>query len=148
GNIDVKSGKCACGNSSCLERLIRIKVFNSNSIEDFTKKTTVQHLQEFTMLHPYRYKVLKHLIAHALCIVTNTLNVDLIIFSGRILNEIPQLKKDMSGLMSKFSLTASAKYCNIVDSSGDESSVAIGASIMAYYNIYSDSYKEFYINWL
>lgn len=146
-NIDISLGKCACGNISCLERLIRIKVFNSNSVEDFARKTDSKLLKEFHLDHPYRYRVLKYFIAHMLCMTTNTLNVDLIVFSGRLLNEIPQLKKDMEGLLSKYSLTASAKYCHILNGSGKAEAVAIGASIMSYYSISDDLNKKFQINW-
>lgn len=146
-NIKFSEGECACGNASCLERLIRIKVFNSNNIDDFSEKTKSNLLADFDQKHPYRYKVLKHLVAQMLCFISNTLNVDLIVFSGRLLNGIPRLKKDMEGLLSKYSLTASIKYCNILNGSCKADAVAIGASIMAYYSIRSDMTKNYYIDW-
>ncbi len=146
-NIKFEEGECACGNASCLERLIRVKVFNSNNVDDFSKKTKSYLLKDFDQKHPYRYKVLKHLVAQMLCFISNTLNVDLIVFSGRLLNGIPRLKKDMDGLLSKYSLTASIKYCHILDGSCKADAVAIGASIMAYYNIRLDTNKNYYIDW-
>lgn len=146
-NIVFENGKCACGNVNCLERLIRIKVFNSNSVDDFAKKTQKKHLENFHKEHPYRYKVLKQLIAQILCLISNTLNVDIIVFSGRLLNDMPQLKRDMEGLISKYSLTASAKYCHIISGYSKPNAVAIGASIMAYYSILSENSKDFQINW-
>ncbi len=146
-SIKLEEGDCACGNNSCLERLIRVKVFNSNNIDDFSRKTQSSLLKDFDQKHPYRYKVLKHLIAQMLCFISNTLNVDLIVFSGRLLNGIPRLKKDMEGLLSKYSLTASIKYCHILDGSCKADAVAIGASIMAYYNIRSDTSNSYYIKW-
>lgn len=146
-NIKFENGECACGNASCLERLIRVKVFNSNNVEDFSQKTKDYLLKDFDKQHPYRYKVLKYLIAQILCLISNTLNADLIVFSGRLLNGIPRLKRDIDGLLSKYSLTASIKYCHILNGSCKAEAAAIGASIMAYYNIRSDDNKNYYIGW-
>ena len=134
-NVNATIGRCSCGHDNCLERLIRIKVFNSIEIDDFIRKTHVNKMTCFPKEHPYRYRVLKHFIAKTLCMIINILNVDLIILSGRLLNNIPQLKKDVEGLISKYSLTASAKCCKVIFGSGQADTVAIGASIMSYYNI-------------
>ena len=130
---------CDCHNESCLERLIRIKVFNSNSITDFTRKTTIDELQAFTSLHPYRYRVLKHLVGKALNITINMLNVDLVILSGRILNGIPELKFDMETLLNINTLNVSSKYCNILPGNPRLDIVAAGAAIVACYDSFANS---------
>lgn len=130
---------CACGKSKCLENLIRIKVFNSYSITEFKAKTTASLLKNFHESNPYRYKVLKHLIGQIFNMTVNLLNPDLIILSGRILNGIPQLKKEMLSLLNANTLKASSRYCTIISGSERPDSVAIGASVMAYYKLFSNN---------
>lgn len=131
-NVNVESQPCACGKKFCLEHLIRTKVFNSISTEDYIQKTKTDFLSRFAKDHPYRYKVLKHFISQILNICINMLNVNVIVLSGRILNSIPELKKEIEGLKVNSALKISSNHCNIIKGSGRADATAIGASILAY----------------
>lgn len=146
-NININEGTCSCGNKYCLERLIRIKVFNAKNIDDYLYKTSKEELNNFVKNHPYRYEVLKYLIGCVLNITINYINVDLIAFTGRILNEIPQLKQEMETLKTGYSLKTSARKCHILTEPSPPDSVAIGAAIMSYYSLFCDFSKEETIRW-
>lgn len=128
---------CTCGNMSCFERLIRMNVFNSCDVEDFKKKTKIQELKNFSTNHPYRYNILKILVSKALNITVNMLNVDIVILSGKILNQIPELKNDVETAMNLCTLKASSKYCSIINGCPHTDVVALGAATLSYYNLIS-----------
>lgn len=131
--IDAESSSCLCGNSSCLENLIRVKVFDSNNIDKFISVTNENTLKNFAKEYPRRYKAYKQLLGKALSIVVNILNVDVIVLSGRVLNGIPELKCDFEAMVNSHSLRASSKYCSIINGSQRKDVVAIGAAILSYY---------------
>ena len=134
--------ECACQNEFCLERLIRTFVFNSNSPNDYKKKTDINTLKNFSKEHPHRYIILQELLNKAINITINMLNVDLIVLSGRILNNIPELRSDLEAMMNIHSLKASSKYCNIINGSDRLDIVAVGAAILSYYNFLGNNLED------
>ncbi len=144
-NIKLESNPCACGNKTCLEKLIRVKVFNSNSVKDFNSK--VKKIDSFKNDHPYRYRVLLRLIGRAVNIIVNVLNVDTIIISNHVLGRINGFKEDLESYMNSISLTFSSRNCKIIVGSKLAESTAIGASMMSYYQIINDNNPKATICW-
>lgn len=140
-NKALLDNKCKCGKAYCLEHLIRLKVFNSNTTEDFLNKTTNGELNTFAENHPYRYKVLKYFISQILNITINMLNVDLIVLTGRIFNGIPELYDEIEGLKISSSLKSSSKHCQIIKGSPRLDTTAIGAAILTYYSLVGDPFN-------
>lgn len=145
--VKMDTGYCACGKQDCLERLIRVKVFNANSLDNYLEKTTEENLTNFSEIHPYRYRVLKELIGKALNVIINLTSVDLIAFTGRIFNNIPQLKEEMESLKTGYSLNVNAEECHILTEKTPNDSVAIGAAILSYYKMCGQFGKNRTINW-
>lgn len=146
-NIDPTKHSCQCGRQNCLEHLIRVKVFNAINCSDFNKKTSDDELKTFASHHPYRYKVLKNFIGQILNVTINILNVDMIVFAGRVLNNMPELRRDLDSLKVGNALRSSANYCKIIEGSQRPEAVAIGAAIISTYKVLEENNDQFEISW-
>ena len=127
--------KCHCAIDNCIEKMIRVNVFNSANIDDYIDKTTSKHLKEFDKEHPYRYSVLKHYLQYLFNIIINLFNPDLLILSGKILNSISALRADKHTLKQSSAIYFPAYNCDIINGSDRIDCVAIGAAILAYYKL-------------
>ena len=130
-NIEDVEHPCACGSVLCIEHLIRTKVFNAATIENLNAKTTDELLKTFAQDHPYRYKVLLYLLGRALNICINVYNPGLLIYSGRLLESIPELADDFAIIKFESALRAPASHCQILKGNGRAEVVAIGAAMIA-----------------
>ena len=144
-NIDLESCPCACGNKTCLEKLIKVKVFNSNNVKDFIVKTG--DIVNFKGDHPYRYKVLLHFVGKAINIIVNVLNVDTIIVSNHVLGRINGFIEDLEPFMNDIALTFSSRNCKIIAGSDQPNATAIGSAMMAYYQIINSNDSKATISW-
>lgn len=146
-NLDSTKYLCQCGRQNCLEHLIRLKVFNAINCSEFNDKTSDIELKKFAKQHPYRYKVLKNFIGQILNVTINILNVDVIVFAGRVLNNMPELRRDMDSLKVGNTLRSSANYCKIIEGSRKPEAVAIGAAIISTYKVLEKNKDLFEISW-
>ena len=128
---------CACGNKYCFENLIRQVVFKSKTPEEYIANTSRDALDTFAEKEPERYELLKHLISLMLNSIINVLDVDLVVFTGRIFCCLPQLQKDLDDLKMQSALKQLSVHCRILKGSNELDSVASGAAIMSYHKIFS-----------
>lgn len=136
---------CSCGNTHCLERLIRVHTFNSNDVEDYIKKTT--NLSHFSEEHPYRYSKFKYLLSRVINTTVNLVTPDLIILSGELINSMQKLKDDLEFNMYNSALKPSSKHCSIINGTHKHDGTAAGAAILSYYHKYSQN-DELNISWI
>ena len=127
--------RCHCRLDDCIERMIRINVFNSTTIEQYIQKTQVEYLVRFDEEHPYRYTVLKHYLKYLFNIIINLFNPDLLVLCGKLLNSINALRSDKYALKQSTSIFYPASNCEIINGDDSPDCVAIGAAILAYYKL-------------
>lgn len=125
---------CYCGIDNCLENKLRVEVFNALDQTEYIDNTTKKELNEFCNNHPYRYRILKNYISYLMNLIINLLNVDMIIFAGRIFNEIDALKFDIDRIKITSGLTTSASACKVIFGSGRIDAVAAGGAILSFFN--------------
>lgn len=124
---------CACG-QDCLENQIRRNVFKAENIKDFNENTKEDKLKE---LGDLEYSLMCTYLGFLLNHIVNTMRVDKIIVSGRILNGIEKLKYDIPTICKGSTISALSKKCIIVNGSSRLDIAAIGAAMISYYSITS-----------
>lgn len=124
---------CACG-QDCLENQIRRNVFKAETIKDFDENTKESKLK---VLGDLEYSLMCNYLGFLLNHIVNTMRVDKIIISGRILNGIESLKYDIPTLCKGSTISALSKNCKIVNGSSRLDIAAIGAAMISYYSITS-----------
>lgn len=132
---------CYCGIDNCLENQLRVEVFDALDQTEYIKNTTSNELKNFHEHHPYRYRILKYYISYLMNLIINLLNVDIIIFAGRIFNELDALKFDIDRIKITSGLTTSASACKILFGSGRVDAVAAGGAILSFFN-YKDKRSD------
>lgn len=140
------TSSCYCGVKNCLEHELRTKVFMSESNNEFLNKTTDISLENFDINNPIRYKILKQYISYLMNLLINILNVDIIIFAGRILNKIPSLKYDIELIKLSSGLAAAANTCRVVFGMDRADVVALGGATMSYHNLKQEKLMSYNAN--
>ena len=132
--------ECECHKDYCMETAIRALCFDSSTSEMFLKKHSVQKglsiaktLEEFAVLNPVQYKLLKRHVSFMVAILVGVLNLDVLLVSGTTLCSIPGLQKEFREMKYKNTLAQSANSCEIEFGVNYESSSARGAAIAAFY---------------
>lgn len=136
---NVKKSSCYCREPNCIEKMIRVNVFNSETLDELIENTKINKLEHFHTEHPYRYDILKIYLKYLFNIIINLFNPDLIILSGRTLNSIPALKEDSYVLKQSSGIDLAASACHIINGSDKPECVAIGAGILSYYKLIEDN---------
>lgn len=149
---DEKDYSCYCGIKNCLEHQIRVNVFNSYDQQEYGFNTSEDNLANFEKDHPYRYKVFKKYISYLMNLVINLLNVDVIIFAGRIFNKISALRYEADRIKIASALSSSANSCKIIFGTNRADVVALGGAICSYFSLgFSNTSvstdKTLYISW-
>ena len=130
---------CECGKTNCLENSFREDVFGINSIEEYLKLLkNSEEIKKYINEHPYRYMLLKEYISRIVGSLINTHNPDLIIFSGRIIWEIPELQSELNTIKTKYAIGTPAMHCKVILGSKRIYSAAAGAAISSYHSIVSN----------
>lgn len=135
---------CPCG-QDCLENQIRRNVFNSETIKTFYENAKSK---SFLTLDEKRYSLMCKYLGFLLNHIINTMRVDKIILSGKILNNIEGLKDDIDRLKIGNTIPALSNDCIIVSGHSDLDIAAIGAAIISYYCMVSkQNPEELIITW-
>lgn len=121
---------CSCG-QDCFENQIRRNIFESETIKDFYNKAKSEN---FLLLDEKRYSLMCKYLGFLFNHIINTMRVDKIILSGRILNGISGLKDDIDRLKIGNTISALSNNCVIVNGHSDLDIAAIGAAIISYYH--------------
>ena len=132
---------CACGNITCLERLLRIFAFNSDNVDNFIVKTTVQNLKNYQSLNPLRYNELINLLSIVINTTVNLLSPEIVILSGKLLRSFPGLDDALKFKMYESALKSCAKNCTIIKGCHYNDVTAAGAAVLSYYQKYSKDEK-------
>ena len=129
---------CSCG-QDCLENQIRRNVFKADNIKDFYENTKEEKLKKLGELE---YSLMCNYLGFLLNHIVNTMRVDKIVVSGRILNGIENLKYDIPTICKGSTISALSKKCIIVNGSSRLDIAAIGAAMISYYSITSKQEPE------
>ena len=130
-----EDNKCYCNVPECIERMIRINVFNSVSQDDYIEKTKTTYLEKFAKDHPYRFRLFIEYIKYLCTLIIDIFCPDVIILCGRIFNSIPELRRERNLLKESCAISKLAENCTILNGSSRADSVAIGAAIMSYHKL-------------
>lgn len=131
--------QCYCQSEKCFEWMMRINVFNSNSNDDFIRKTSPDSLLSFATDHPYRYKILVSYVQYLCTLIINIFNPDVIVLCGKILTGIPELRLKKYSFNTSNGIPILAKKCIMLDGCDRADSVAIGAAILSYHKLLKSS---------
>ena len=126
---------CTCGKTDCYDFAIRTKVFLSSTKEmaEETSKSIESYLRE----NDGAQKILGFYLGNMVNMLTSMLNVDLIVFTGKIAQSMPLLFNHIAKIQDKNLLKFSRNDCAIIKSEYGALSPAIGSAIFSYYHKYS-----------
>ena len=125
---------CGCGSKDCLEFRIRKDVFQKNE-SDF-KLATTQELIDILNSNPERLELFIKYIGYAINYLTNILNIELIVFSGKlssIYEGVIEFNKYFMDNMYMYGLSYTRENCKFSFSKLGLLSSAIGAAIESAY---------------
>lgn len=142
--IPLSGCRCPFCQKTCLESLIRARVFESENLEVFKQKTDRERLRTFAQ-NEWNFRLLKQYIGFMVGTIINLFNPEVLILTGRLYDCVPEIWNSMNILKSSNSLSYSGSRCTIIPGSKKDNSVAVGAAISAYYHKYS--YRTEEINW-
>ena len=126
---------CTCGKTDCYDFAIRTKVFLSSTKEmaEETSKSIESYLRE----NDGAQKILGFYLGNMVNMLTSMLNVDLIVFTGKIAQSMPLLFNHIAKIQDKNLLKFSRNDCAVIKSEYGALSPAIGSAIFSYYHKYS-----------
>lgn len=142
--IPLSGCRCPFCQKTCLESLIRARVFEAENLETFKQKTDREHLRTFAQ-NKWHFKLLNQYIGFMVGTLINLFNPEVLILTGRLYDCVPEIWNNMNILKSGNSLSYSGSRCTIISGSQKDNSVAVGAAISAYYHKYS--YRTEEIHW-
>lgn len=130
-NQDLDS-RCTCGNTNCYDFVIRTKALAKNKEEISMMKSgdIYKLLKEDTD----KQEILGFYLGHMVNMLTSLLNVDLVVFTGKIAKSMPLLSNYITKIQDKNQLKFSRNDCEVITSDYGALSPAIGAAVYSYYN--------------
>ncbi len=128
---DNKKRICTCGSSDCVDNIIRSFVFN-DSPKDF-KCMLSSDIELYLKDNPINAKYLAQTLGYIANLVSSILNVDLIIFTGKLYKSIDVIKKVLEETLDKNNSKYNRRDCRIHMSRIGTMAPSIGAAIYSYY---------------
>ena len=128
--IDDINETCSCGGKTCLEFKIRKNVFSLN-YDKFKTQTASELLEYFNGLNDkeYRLHLLAFYINQAIKALTNILNIDLVILTGKLTVFMDDLSKYLYEEKSKNPIGYTNSDCTMITSTYGALAPSIGAAI-------------------
>lgn len=126
--------RCTCGSRNCYDYKFRSYVMGM-SLKEFREKSS-DEIREYLISNPENAKLLGKYLGHIINIFTNWLNVDLIIFTGKLYKSMDVLMDYIEVARDENPLKFSRMDCKICRSRLGSSAPAIGAAIYAYHKKY------------
>lgn len=142
--ISLSGCRCQFCQKTCLESLIRARVFEAENLETFKQVTDRNGLRTFSQ-KKWHFKLLTQYIGFMVGTIINLFNPEVLILTGRLYDYVPEIWNSMNILKSSNTLSYSGSRCTIIPGSKKDNSVAVGAAISVYYHTYS--YRTEEINW-
>lgn len=136
--------KCTCGGKNCYEHRIRTDVFQASHEEfcDFSSKDIKDILDESAE----KASLFGSYLGHMINTITNLLNLDLIIFTGKFYKSMNILFNHIAKVQDENHLKFSRNACTLLVSQLGPKAPAIGAAIYSYHMKYNlDLSWEYYI---
>lgn len=138
---DIQSAKennleitCTCGNDDCYDYKIRTYVFGKNKV-DFCNQNS-DMIRAFLMNHPDKAELFGKYLGNMVNTLTNLLNIDLIIFTGKFYKSMDLLYNSIVSIQDKNQLKFSRNDCKLLTSEYGALSPAVGAAIYSYHKKY------------
>lgn len=135
-----KNSCCTCGGINCLEHKIRSVVFDM-SVTDFKKYTATQLKERFYKMKDIdiRLQILAFYINQAIKTVTNLLNLDLIILTGKLTQFMDDLEKYIYNEKSNNPISYASSNCSLLTSTYGALAPSVGAAILSSFTDVNDS---------
>ena len=130
---------CGCGSKNCLEFRIRKDVFGYT--EDNFKEATTKELIDILNNNEEKIELFVEYIGYAINYLVNILNIELIIFSGKlssIYNGVPKFNKYFMNNIENYGIEYTRQNCKFSFSRLGLLSSAIGAAIESAYPDYEE----------
>lgn len=123
---------CSCGGKTCLEFKIRKYVFGL-SYDKFKTQTANELVEYFNKLDnkEYRLHLLAFYISQAIKTLTNILNIDLVILTGKLTAFMDDLSKYLYEEKSKNPIGYTNSDCTMITSTYGALAPSIGAAILS-----------------
>lgn len=134
----IKNGKidecCTCGCNDCYDYKIRSYVFEKTA-EEFCDMSA-DKIREYLEKNPSKAKLLGEYWGNMINTITSWLDVDLIIFTGKIYKSMDLLLNQIDTVRDENALKFNRNDCTILVSAYGSLSPSIGAAIYAYHKKY------------
>ena len=114
--IPLSGCRCPFCQKTCLESLIRARVFESENLEVFKQKTDRERLRTFAQ-NEWNFRLLKQYIGFMVGTIINLFNPEVLILTGRLYDCVPEIWNSMNILKSSNSLSYSGSRCTIIPGS-------------------------------
>ena len=126
---DTKPVSCSCTNENCLEQMIRTRVFGANSLSAFLEATSEEKLRCFERKHPAEYKVFLQYTGYIINHLINLLDLDALIFTGRLFEHMENFADHLNMLKGKYTLSYTGESCSVLLGWQRADIAAIGAAM-------------------
>lgn len=130
-SIELPKELCTCGNENCFDHVMRQNVFKTSFDEfsDWSSEDIYKYLYE----NPDSGEILGFYFGNMINMITSILNVDLIVFTGKITKSIPLILNSIVKIQDSNPSRFSRKDCNIITSDLGSLSPSVGVAIYSYY---------------
>jgi len=126
--------QCTCGCDDCYDYKIRSYVFEKK-VEDFCDMSS-DEIRKYLEENPSKAKLLGKYWGNMINTMTSWLDVDIIIFTGKIYKSMDLLLNHIDSIRDESPLKFNRNDCTILTSSYGSLAPAIGAAIYAYHKKY------------
>lgn len=124
--------KCTCGRYNCLEAMLRKNVFSAVSLEEYWKKTSIEALSVFEINQPDEYNNLKYYVGYIMNLLINMLNLDVLIFTGRIFTHVPGIRDELNTIKGIHTLAHAGADCTVLPGQLTTNTVAQGMAMQVF----------------
>ncbi len=130
--------RCTCGREKCYDHKIRKYVFRTAASEfkGYSTDKVISLLTPNTDEKKERFKLFGQYLGGIISYLINTLNLDLIVLSGKLYKMDYELLDYINMALDDYCITSSRKQCSIIKASSGTLSPAYGAAIYSYYDHY------------
>ena len=125
---------CTCGNNDCYDFKIRSYCFNC-SAKDFQNFSS-DEIRDYLASNPQKAQLLGKYLGNMINTLTNLLNVELIVFTGKIYKSMELLNNYIEIERDENPIIYSRTDCTTITSSYGSLAPSIGAAIYAYHTKY------------
>lgn len=127
----LEESNCTCGAIDCIDHIIRYFVFSG--IETDFKKANSDDIYNYLSKNPNQAIRLGKILGYITNMFTKVLNVDLVIYTGKLYKSISLLEKAIQATLDDNRLRYNRADCKIHKSQIGTLAPAIGAAIYSYY---------------